>query len=47
MGSAAISSLPQAEIQGLLYPAQANLDIFLRGFSLFQLSSTQPESPLA
>jgi hypothetical protein len=36
----------EAEIQGLLHPAQANLGYFLAWFQSFQLSSTQSESPL-
>jgi hypothetical protein len=38
----------EAEIQGLLHPAQANLGHFLAWFQSLQLSSTQSEeSPLA
>jgi hypothetical protein len=38
--------LSEAEIQGLLYPAQANLGHFLAWFQSLQLPSTQSESPL-
>jgi hypothetical protein len=39
--------LSEAEIQGLLNPAQANLGYFLAWFQSLQLPSTQSESPLA
>jgi hypothetical protein len=39
--------LSEVDIQGLLHPAEANLDIFLRGFSLSSCHQTQSESPLA
>jgi hypothetical protein len=39
--------LPEAEILGLLHPAEANLGYFLALFQSLQLPSTQPESPLA
>jgi hypothetical protein len=37
----------EAEIQGLLYPAETNLGYFLAWFQSLQLPSTQSESPLA
>jgi hypothetical protein len=37
----------EAEIQGLLHPAEANLGYFLAWFQSLQLPSTQSESPLA
>jgi hypothetical protein len=37
----------EAEIQGLLHPAKANLGYFLAWFQSLQLSSTQSESPVA
>jgi hypothetical protein len=37
----------EAEIQGLLHPAEANLSYFLAWFQSLQLPSTQSESPLA
>jgi hypothetical protein len=37
----------EAEIQGLLHPAQANFGYFLALFHSLQLPSTQTESPLA
>jgi hypothetical protein len=37
----------EAEIQGLLHPAQANLRYFLAWFQSLRLPSTQSESPLA
>jgi hypothetical protein len=39
--------LSEAEIQGLLHPAQVNLGYFLKWFQALQLPSTQPENPLA
>jgi hypothetical protein len=39
--------LSEAEIQGLLHPAEANLGYFLARFLSLQLPSTQTESPLA
>jgi hypothetical protein len=39
--------LSEAEIQGILPPAKANLGHFLALFQSLQLPSTQPESPLA
>jgi hypothetical protein len=39
--------LPEAEIQGLPDPAQANLGYILAWFHCLQLLSSQPESPLA
>jgi hypothetical protein len=39
--------LSEAEIQGLLHPAQANPGYFVTWFQSFQLPSTQSESPLA
>jgi hypothetical protein len=45
--TAAILPLPEAEILGLLHPAQANVGYFLAWFQSLQLPSTQPESPLA
>jgi hypothetical protein len=39
--------LSEAEIQGLLQPAEANLGYFLVWFESLQLPSTQSESPLA
>jgi hypothetical protein len=39
--------LSEAEIQGLLHPAEANLGYFLEWFQSLQLPSTQSESPLA
>jgi hypothetical protein len=39
--------LSEAEIQGLLHPAEANLGYFLAWFQSPQLPSTQSESPLA
>jgi hypothetical protein len=38
--------LSEAEIQGLLHPAQANLGYFLAWFQSLQLPSTQSESHL-
>jgi hypothetical protein len=37
----------EAEIQGLLHPAEANFVYFLALFQSLQLPSTQSESPLA
>jgi hypothetical protein len=37
----------EAEIKGLIHPAQTNLGHFLAWFQSLQLSSTQSESPLA
>jgi hypothetical protein len=37
----------EAEIQGLLHPAEANLGYCLAWFQSLQLPSTQSESPLA
>jgi hypothetical protein len=37
----------EAEIQGLLHPAEASLGYFLAWFQSLQLPSTQSESPLA
>jgi hypothetical protein len=37
----------EAEIQGLLHPAQANHGYFPAWFQSLQLPSTQSESPLA
>jgi hypothetical protein len=37
----------EAEIQGLLHPAEANLGYFLAWFQSLQLTSTKSESPLA
>jgi hypothetical protein len=45
--TAVILPLSDAEIQGLLHPAQANLGYFLAWFQSLQLPSTQSESPLA
>jgi hypothetical protein len=39
--------LSEAEIQGLLHPAEVNLGYFLAWFQSLQLPSTQPESPFA
>jgi hypothetical protein len=39
-------SLSEAEIQGLLHPAEANLGHILARFLSLHLPSTQPESPL-
>jgi hypothetical protein len=39
-------TLLEAEIKGLLHPAQANLGYFLAWFQSLQLPSTQSESPL-
>jgi hypothetical protein len=39
--------LSEAEMQGLLHPAEANLRYFLAWFQSLQLPSTQSESPLA
>jgi hypothetical protein len=39
--------LSEAELQGLLHPAEANLGYFLAWFQSLQLPSTQSESPLA
>jgi hypothetical protein len=39
--------LSEAEIQGLLHPAEANFGYFLVWFQSLQLPSTQSESPLA
>jgi hypothetical protein len=39
--------LSEAEIQGLLHPAEANLGYFLEWFKSLQLPSSQSESPLA
>jgi hypothetical protein len=39
--------LPEAEIQGLLHPAEVNLGYLLPWFQSLQLPSTQSESPLA
>jgi hypothetical protein len=39
--------LSEAEIQGLIHPAQANIGYFLAWFQSLQLPSTQSESPLA
>jgi hypothetical protein len=39
--------LSEAEIQGLLHPAEANLGYFLAWYQPLQLPSTQYESPLA
>jgi hypothetical protein len=38
--------LSEAEIQGLLHPAEANLGYFLARFQSLQLPSVQSESPL-
>jgi hypothetical protein len=38
--------LSEAEIQGLLHPAQASLGYFLAWFQSLQLPSTQSENPL-
>jgi hypothetical protein len=40
-------ALSEAEIQGLLHQAQANLGYFLAWFQSLQLPSTQSQSPLA
>jgi hypothetical protein len=45
--TATISSSVEAEIQGLLHPAEANLGYFLAWFQSLQPPSTQSESPLA
>jgi hypothetical protein len=37
----------EAEIQGLLHPAEANLGYFLMRFQSLQLPSTQSQSPFA
>jgi hypothetical protein len=39
--------MSEAEIQGLLHPAQANLGYFLAWFQPPQLPSKQSEGPLA
>jgi hypothetical protein len=39
--------MSEAEVQGLLHPAQANLGYFLAWFQSLQLPSAQSESPLA
>jgi hypothetical protein len=39
--------LSEAEIQGLLHPAEASLGYFLAWFQSLQLPSTESESPLA
>jgi hypothetical protein len=40
-------SVSEAEIQGLLHPAEANFGYFLAWFQSLQLLTTQSESPLA
>jgi hypothetical protein len=39
--------LSEAEIQGLLHPAQDNLDYFLAWFQSLQLTSRKSERPVA
>jgi hypothetical protein len=39
--------LSEAELQGLLHPAEASLGYFVAWFQCLQLPSTQSESPLA